>query len=204
MNEQRSQEWHLDRLGKITASRFIDALSFDKRSGKPTEARNTYLYELVYQITSGQVKDQVYAKSLAHGIETEPIAKQAYELETGEFIQESGFIVHPEFDFIGCSPDGLIGDDGGIEIKSPHNVKIHLQTLIDGMPAHHIPQVQGCMFVTGRKWWDFVSYDPRQREDLRLYIQRIYRDEQYIEEVLKPGLLVMWLDVCGLIYRLKN
>lgn len=195
MIEQRSDQWLEARKGKITASRFADAIAFDKRNGKPTEARNSYLFDLVYQITSGNLKDQVTAKALAHGIETEPIARDAYELETGNFVVESEFILHPEFDFIGCSPDGLIDDDGGIEIKSPHNPKVHLTTILAGMPPEHIAQVQGCMFVTGRKYWDFVSYDPRQCDDLRLYVQRVFRDDQYISEVLQPGLIAFWGDV---------
>ena len=92
--------------------------------------------------------------------------------------------MHPRYDFIGASPDGLVSAVGGIEIKSPHDEAVHINTWLCGMPEEHMPQVQGNMMVTGRAWWDFISYDPRQCERLRLYVQRILRDDHFISEML--------------------
>jgi hypothetical protein len=79
----------------------------------------------------------------------------------------------------------LIDDDGGLEGKCPHDEAVHILTWLEGMPEDHMPQVQGCMFVTGRKWWDFTSFDPRQTASHRLYIQRVYRDDDYIANLEK-------------------
>lgn len=121
--------------------------------------------------------DGVFADLLA-------VAKQqdieAYEMLTGNIVMPSEFIVHPKYDWLGCSPDGLINDDGGTESKCPFNEAIHVRTWLEGMPEEHMAQVQGCMFVTGRKWWDFLSFDSRQDEECQLYIETIYRDEEYI------------------------
>ena len=83
----------------------------------------------------------------------------------------------------GASPDGYVSDDGGLEIKCPYQTAIHIETLQKGMPKEHTPQVQGCMWISGRQWWDFVSYDPRLPEALQLYVQRIERDQAFIDKL---------------------
>lgn len=193
MIEQRTHEWFLQRVGKITASRFCDAMK-KLKNGNPAEARLNYIRELVFEILSGARKQSVQANAQKWGIEIEQYAREAYELRTGEFVELSEFVTHAKHPFIGCSPDGLVGEEGGIEIKCPHNECIHIQTLVEGMPEDHIPQIQGAMFVTGRKWWDFISYDPRQAPAYRLYIQRINRDEDYIQK-LEKDLLEFWGNV---------
>lgn len=193
MIEQRTDEWLMQRVGKITASRFCDAMK-KLKNGNPSEARLNYVRELVFEVLSGNPKQSVQANALKWGSEIEQYAREAYELKTGELVTLAEFVTHHKHPFIGCSPDGLIGEEGGIEIKCPHNECIHIQTLVEGMPVDHIPQIQGAMFVTGRKWWDFISYDPRQAPDYRLYIQRIHRDEDYIQK-LEKELLEFWRDV---------
>jgi predicted phage-related endonuclease len=195
MIEQRSEQWFADRAGRITASRFVDAIAMNKRTGAPTAARDTYMRSIVAEILSGRPRHSVSSQSLSWGTEAERFAIQAYELDRGVFVEESGFIVHPEFDYIGGSPDGLVGNDGLIEIKCPHDEQVHIGTWLDGMPTDHIPQVQGNLMVTGRKWLDFISYDPRQSERFQLYVQRIGRDDEYINSVLLPGLHAFWADV---------
>lgn len=207
--EQRSADWFQARCGRITASRFADAIAMKEvvtqRANKkenrqkitelrPTDARNTYMREIIAEIMIGASKDQVSSASLNWGKDVEPFAREAYELETGNLVVETGFILHPHHDFIGCSPDGLIGFDGGLEMKCPKDPQVHVKTLLDGMPSEHVGQVQGCMYVTGRKWWDFVSYDPRQKPESRLYVERILRDEEYIKS-LDAGLINFWADV---------
>ncbi len=104
----------------------------------------------------------------------------AYEAATGHMVEQVGFLKHPTLPMVGGSPDGLIGDDGGWESKSPFNSAIHLATVLDGMPEDHTPQVQGLMMNTGRQWWDFSSYDPRMPKQIQLYTQRIQRNDEYI------------------------
>lgn len=183
MHEQRSDEWYAARAGKITASRFADVIS-KTSTGKYKAERAKYMRELVFERLAMQPKHEVSSKSLHWGKEVEDFARQAYELRTGNIVTLSPFLVHPRYDFIGASPDGLIDEDGGLEMKCPHSEEVHVQTWLEGMPSDHIPQVQGCMAVTGRKWWDFTSYDPRQSERFRLYVQRIHRDEAYISTML--------------------
>ena len=119
------------------------------------------------------------------GTETEPQARMAYEAQTNNLVDEEGFIDHPSIANLGCSPDGLVGDSGLIEIKCP-NSKTHIDTLLSGKaPSKYIPQMQTQMAVTGRKWCDFVSFDPRLPEDLQLFIVRVERDDEYIANLEK-------------------
>lgn len=125
-------------------------------------------------------EEQVSAKSLQWGTDLEPFARQRYEITTGAIIVPSGFVKHPSILWCGASPDGLIDQDGGLEIKCPKTRKVHMETWLNGMPEEHIPQVQGNLWITGRQWYDFVSFDPRAPEDLQIYIQRVSRDDKYI------------------------
>lgn len=179
--EQRSAEWLQVRAGKFTGSRFVDVMARNKRTGEPLKAWHDLVWQIVAERMNGQPLEGPSGYALQWGADVEPFAREAYELETGELVQESGFILHPEFDFVGASPDGLIGSDGGLEMKCPKSSIVHLQRFLDGMPDEYMPQVQGCMWVTGRKWWDFVSYDPRTSESHRLFRVRIDRDEAYIK-----------------------
>lgn len=204
MIEQRSDEWFQQRAGKITASRFADAIAFNTKTGKPTAARQTYMRTLVAEILSGRPRHSVGSQAMTWGTEAEQFAREAYELETGLVVAEAEFTVHYAHDFIGGSPDGLVGKEGLIEIKSPHDEQVHINTLLNGMPDEHKPQVQGNLMVTGRAWCDFISFDPRQAERYRLYIQRVHRDNQYIEEVLLPGLLSFWSEVQVMVRKIEE
>lgn len=185
---QGSEQWHSDRSGRVTASRFKDATALGEpdRHGKrkPLAARTSYMLELCFERLANRAKHSIRSKSLDWGHEQEQASHNAYEMMTGNVVTHTGFIVHPKYDWLGCSPDGLIGLDGGIESKNPFNEAVHVRTWLEGMPEEHIPQVQGCMLVTGRKWWDFLSFDSRQDELCQLYIQTIQRDEAYIERLM--------------------
>lgn len=176
---QRTEDWRRARAGKITASRFTDVIAL-KRDGTPTAARAKYMRELAFERLSGEPMHEIGGKALTWGTEVEQYAREAFELETGLIVEPAEFVTHPEYPFIGCSADGLIGKAGGYESKCPMDEAVHIQTWLEGMPDDHLPQVQGCMFVTGRQWWCFTSYDPRACDRLRLYHQRIDRDEGYI------------------------
>lgn len=186
---QGTDKWHADRSGRVTASRFKDVLAWGKpdKHGKrePMGARTSYMRELCFERLTRKSKHNVSSASLKWGHAEEQKAQDAYEMLTGNIVLPSEFIVHPKYDWLGCSPDGLINDDGGTESKCPFNEAIHIRTWLEGMPEEHIPQIQGCMFVTGRKWWDFISFDSRQDEECQLYIETIYRDEDYIANLHK-------------------
>lgn len=186
---QGTDEWHADRSGKVTASRFKDVMAWGKpdKQGKrePQGARTTYMRELCFERLAKRSKHHASSKSMAWGHEQEQPSHDAYEMLTGNVITKSGFVLHPKYDWLGCSPDGLIGTDGGIESKNPYSEAIHVKTWLDGMPEEHMAQVQGCMFVMGRKWWDFISFDSRQDEEIQLYIETVYRDEAYIANLHK-------------------
>jgi predicted phage-related endonuclease len=180
---QGSAEWFALRAGKLTASRFVDVIALTK-AGKPTAARDKYLREVVFERLAGIARHEVGSKSLNWGAEIETFAREAYQVETGHIVAQASFIVHPVHTFVGGSPDGLVASDGLIEMKCPMDEAVHIQTLMDGMPLEHMPQVQGNLLVTGRRWADFCSYDPRQRDGLRLYVQRVERDDEYIAQLV--------------------
>ena len=181
--EQRTEQWYQDRSGRFTGSRFKDLLA-KGRDDKPLKAYHDLIIQLVGERLTGRYQESgMDSYALRHGREVEPYARQAYELETGAMVVQAAFIQHPTYKFVGASPDGLIGVDGGIEIKCPKDWDIHLARFENGMEDEHMPQVQGGMWVTGRKWWDFVSYDPRVNEHLRFYRQRVWRDDRYIAEL---------------------
>ena len=188
--QQGTAEWLAERLGHVTASRITDVLA----KGKSGEAktRESYRWELVGQRMTGILKDSFTNKAMEHGTATEPEARIHYEVTHGVFVDEVGFIKHPTIKWVGASPDGLVGDEGGLEIKCP-NTDTHLQTVASGkIPAKYIGQVQMGMWVTGRKWWDFVSYDPRiQQKNLRYFCVRVMRDEEYIANMEREALLFL-------------
>lgn len=202
MAEQRSEAWHMARAGKLTGSCFVDIISTTK-AGKPTAERGKLMRTLAFERLAGIPAHEIGGKALNWGTEVEGSAVMLYELITGNIVVPSDFVVHPRYDFIGSSPDGLVGTAGGIEIKSPHDEAVHINTWLTGMPEEHMPQVQGNMFVTGRQWWDFISYDPRQCERLRLYVQRIPRDDEYIS-TMAAALLQFEAELCEMVASLER
>ena len=177
---QRDADWYAARIGKATASRFKDAIATLK-SGDPAQAQRDYVTELVVERLTGQ-RVQKYVTAAMQWGDHEPEARTAYERVTGTSVEETGFVAHDTL-LAGCSPDGLVDWDGLIEIKCPYNSAVHIETLLRGMPDEHIPQVQGQMWITGRQWCDFVSYDPRMPVELQLHVQRIQRDPGFIADL---------------------
>lgn len=178
--EQRSPEWFAARLGRPTASKFGDIIA-TTRSGY-SAGRKNYRAELVIQRLTGVVPEGFSNAAMAWGTETEPVAQLAYELATGNEVEETSLWLHDEIE-AGASPDGLIGDDGCLEIKCP-NSATHLETLRTGkVPRLYIAQVQGQMWITGREWCDFVSFDPRLPQNAQLFITRVHRDDIYIQNL---------------------
>lgn len=181
--EQGSPEWHAQRAGKFTGSKLIDVIVRNKKTGEKLKAWDDLVWSIAVERITGIQNEGFDSYATRWGKEVEPFAREAYELATGNFVDQVSFIDHPTYAFVGVSPDGLIGDDGGLEMKAPKNSIIHLQRFDTGMPDEFIPQVQGCMWVTGRQWWDFVSFDPRMPEKLRMLRLTIKRDEDYISKL---------------------
>lgn len=194
--QQGSIDWLYERVGLCTASRFKDAIDTLK-IGKSSAKRDAYKWELVIERITGQPVQHYESTAMQHGTEHEPLARMAYCGKTSAFVDEVGFHRHPEL-MVGGSPDGLVDDDGGIEIKCPFNSANHLTCWLTGMPDEHIPQVQGLMWLLDRQWWDFVSYDPRLPAPLDLYVQRIPRDDKYISETLEHGIVAFLNEVRAL------
>ena len=178
MIEQRTEAWHLQRLGKVTASRVADVIA--KTKSGPSASRENYATQLVLERLTNTVGDAYSNAAMQWGTETEPSARNSYELKMGTFVQEVGFIDHPTIAMSGASPDGFV-DDGLIEIKCP-NSTTHIDTLVSQkLPAKYLPQMQWQMACTGRKWCDFVSFDPRMPENLQLFVKRIEFEAQYVK-----------------------
>ena len=187
-SDQGSIDWLRERCGHATASKFCDILAVSKRDGKPLKARDDYLMQLVVERVTGEPTISASSFAMQWGTDAEPFARSEYELVTGATVKEVDFIKHASIPFVGASSDGMVDDKGGIEIKCPNNSGIHLQTWSDGMPDHHTAQVQGQMWVLNLAWIDFCSYDPRMQNGashLKLYIQRIERDQKYIDDLEK-------------------
>lgn len=182
-SDQGSADWLQERAGHVTASCFSDVLAVSKRDGKPLKAREDYLMKLVVERITGKPIESPSSFAMSWGTDAEPYARTEYELITGRMVREVGFKRHSNIEFVGASSDGLVSNDGGIEIKCPYNSAVHLKTIRDGMPEEHIAQVQGQMWILGLSWTDFCSYDPRMPSELRLFVQRIERDDQFINNL---------------------
>jgi putative phage-type endonuclease len=179
--EQQTEQWHNARLGKATASRMADVMARTK-SGYGASRAN-YMTELVLERLTGRRAEGYTNAAMQWGIDTEAEAKAAYEFRTNAEIMPCGFIDHFMIDMTGASPDGLIGEDGLIEIKCP-NSSTHIEYLLTGMvPKKYELQMQWQMACTGRQWCDFVSYDPRLPANLSMLVKRIDRDEALIEDM---------------------
>lgn len=178
---QGTPEWLAERAGHVTASRIADVMAKVK-SGEAA-ARANYRAELVAQRLTGMIDQGFSSSAMERGTEYEPIARAAYEIAIGDDVEQCGFIKHPSIEWSGASPDGLVCDDGLVEIKCP-NTATHIGYILQGSaPAKYQPQMLWQMECTGRAWCDFVSYDPRMPEHLQLFIVRFNRDELRLEEI---------------------
>lgn len=200
MIEQRSEEWYALRRGKVTASRIADVVATIK-SGGYGASRATYMAQLIAERLTGETQDSYVSAAMQNGIDTEPEARAAYEFRTDAEVAEAGFVDHPSIPMSGASPDGYVGDDGLVEIKCP-NTATHIDTLLTGkVPAKYIDQMQWQMACAGRAWCDFVSYDPRMPEPMRLWIKRVECSVtriQYLEKEVSMFLAELDEKVAGL------
>jgi putative phage-type endonuclease len=181
MIEQGTPEWQALRVGKLTASRVADMLATVK-TGESMSRKNLRA-DLIAERLTGNKIDSYSNAAMSWGVETEPQARAAYEVYTNTLVDQIAFVDHPIIANFGCSPDGLIDDDGLIEIKCP-NTSTHLDYLDTRKPpAKYMTQMMTQMAVTGRQWCDFVSFDPRLPIGLSLVVVRIQRDEDAIAKI---------------------
>ena len=167
---QRSEDWHADRCGKVTASRVKD-ISAKPKTGK---AYNALTLTILTERLTGVQEESFTNSAMQWGIDQEVHAITAYENETGNFVVGTGLVNHPAIKMSGASPDGLIDQDGQLEVKCP-NSQTHLNTILTKeVPSEYIPQITWQLACTRRKWCDFVSYDPRLPEYLQLVIIRVF------------------------------
>lgn len=178
---QGSPEWFAIRIGKVTASRVADIIAKTK-TGYSTSRAN-YAAQLVAERLTGTVQDSYTNGAMQHGIDTEPEARAAYEFYTNAHVVEVGFVPHPAIGMTGASPDGLIGDGGMVEIKCP-NTATHIETLRGAsVPGKYQTQIQWQLTCANRLWCDFVSYDNRMPESMRLFVKRVSRDDAAISKL---------------------
>ncbi len=171
---QGSDEWHRNRSGHATASRFVDIIG-------SAAARESYMWEMVAERLVGTGKRDSGGQAKQWGHDSEPPARREYQVRTGNLVQEVGFAVLESRKWLGCSSDGLVDADGCIEIKSPFNSGVHARTLALGMPEEHQAQTQGNLMVLRREWIDFLSFDPSFPAPCNLFIERHVRNESYIK-----------------------
>lgn len=181
--EQGSAEWLEIRLGKVTASRVSDVIAKTK-SGYSTSRAN-YMAQLVAERLTGKPQESYSNAAMQWGVDTEPLARSAYEFRTDATVTPAWFIDHPKIPMTGASPDGLIGDVGLVEIKCPQTAT-HIETLLGkSIPSKYEAQMMWQMACTGAMWCDFVSFDPRLPESMRLFTARLHRDDAKIKELEK-------------------
>ena len=184
--EQRTDEWYKARLGIPTASSFNKLIT---STGKPSSQAQTYINQLIAEAVTGKRPEQITTPAIERGIALESEAIEWYTLLTDRTVEETGFWRHPKVD-CGASPDGLIGDEGLLEVKSPlpHNHVKYVRA--NKVPSEYVPQVQGQLWVLDRKWCDFLSY----HNELPPMLIRVTRDEGFIcklaEEVAKASEIV--------------
>jgi putative phage-type endonuclease len=178
---QGSDEWKALRCGKVTASRVADVIAKTKTGWGAS--RFNYAAELIAERLTGVAAEGFTNAAMQWGTDQEPSARMAYEFMQDVTVEQIAFVAHPSIADAGASPDGLVGESGLVEIKCP-NTATHIDTLIkQEIPAKYITQMMWQMACTGRKWCDFVSYDPRLPESMQLFVKRIERDDKLIVEL---------------------
>jgi putative phage-type endonuclease len=196
---QGSPEWLASRAGRVTASMISAVLMKPETAGF-----RDYQAQLVAEILTGKPQGSSFTNEhMQFGTETEPLARSAYEAETGFSVDEVGLCIHPTIDRAGASPDGLVSNSGLVEIKCP-KVATHLANLIAGVvPAGYKNQMMWQMACTGKAWCDFVSFRPDLPENLQLFVVQYKRDDVKIAE-LETAVVSFLAGVDQMIEKLKG
>lgn len=180
--EQGSDIWKQLRLGHVTASNVAEVMSKGKNGAEAT-GRYKYKVRLVAERLTGQSPESFTNSAMEWGVEQEQFACIAYEEKINTLVDKTGFWLHPTIKWVGVSPDRLVGENGLLEVKCP-NTTTHLDYMFaDKVPSEYVKQVQCQLWVTGREWCDFISFDPRLPQRNQLFIKRVQRDEELIKEM---------------------
>ena len=174
--EQGTPEWFAARLGKPSASCFSKLIT---TAGKPSTQAAKYILQLTSEIMTGKAEETYTNEHMARGNFLEPEAREDYKWITVNDVVEVAFIVNSGFEY-GCSPDGLVGSEGGLEIKAPADqtmIKYRLDK--NELVKAYYQQIQGCMYVTGATWWDAFAYHP----EMPHVLIRVNRDDEFIEKL---------------------
>jgi putative phage-type endonuclease len=199
--EQGTEEWQSARCGKVTASRIADLMA--KTKSGYSASRENYLAQLIVERFTGGKAESFTSAAMQWGNEQEPFARAAYEVRKGVFVDEVGFIPHPNIYGAGASPDGLVGDDGLVEIKCP-NTATMIDTLInETVPKKYYVQMQMQMACTERQWCDYAVFDPRMPESAQLFVKRIDRDVKFIAE-MESEIIKFLIELEGKFETLKS
>jgi putative phage-type endonuclease len=201
--EQRTDEWFQARAGKITASRIADLMA-RLRNGKPSASRENMVALLAFERILGDCVPTYSNAAMQRGIDLEPEAIRAYEDREMVATMPWGFVDHPEIPMAGCSPDGLVGDDGLLEVKCPSAHAKHLAALThDAHADEYKHQLQWQLACTGRQWVDIVSYYPGLPDHLTLACVRVERDEDAIA-ALEAEARQANEDISEIVYELEQ
>jgi len=176
--EQRSEEWIAEKLGKITGTRAAYLM------GSPL-AQKTLMSLLISEIAMAQRKASPLTQAMKRGIDMENEAREYYEITHKTAVKETAYIEHPKYSTCGCSPDGLVGENGGIEIKCllPEN---HVRVfMIDDIDKKYAWQIKWNLFCTGREYWDYFGYCSDLPGELAYYEKRFYAKDIDFEEIEK-------------------
>ena len=198
---QGSESWLAARAGKVTASRIADVMAKIKTG--EAAARRDYKAQLIAEILTGRPQEDGYINAeMQFGIDTEPLARAAYEADTGDLVEQVGLVLHPTIDRAAASPDGLVSDSGLVEIKCP-KVATHLTYLLDGVaPSKYQPQMLFQMACCEREWCDFASFRPDLPPALQLFTVRFPRDDARIK-AMEDEVKAFLAEVDGLLARLQ-
>ena len=179
--EQGTEEWLKIRLGKVTASGVADVLA--KTKSGPSASRGNYLIKLAIQRVTGVVEESYTNDAMQWGKDYEAQARVAYEVASGNFVDQVGFVEHPSIAWFGCSPDGLVNDNGLVEIKCMQP-KGHWEVIKSKtIPKHYWIQQQAQIDCCQRDWNDYVGFNPLFPERSKLFILRTYRDDEFIKQM---------------------
>lgn len=196
MIQQGTPEWLALRAGKVTASRVADILAKTKTG--VSASRGNYLIQLAIERATGNIEPSYTNEAMQWGIDNEAQARMAYEVASGNFVDQVPFVDHSNIDGFGCSPDGLVGNRGLVEIKCP-NSATHWSYIKDNAPPNkYYIQMQAQMSCTNTEWCDFVSFDPRMPDRSQLLIVRVEREQEFInqmEEAVKQFLNEVQIEV---------
>lgn len=196
--DQRSDEWFAARAGYVSASRMAGVM-VEKR---PSSTRDNLIAELICERLTGTSGNTFSSPAMQRGVDLEPIARSWYEATAGVMVFECGFIKHQTIPMFGASPDGLVGDDGLLEIKCP-NTATHIETLLRGSyDTAYRYQIQAQLACTGRQWCDFVSYDDRLPPHMAGARFRVMRDDDTIARI-EAAVADINAEIAGMLEKLQ-